>query len=35
MIEKQRGIAMFSAVVDQGLFRAAALHLGLAPSLGE
>lgn len=32
MIEKLRSIAIFSAVVDQGSFRGAALHLGLAPS---
>ena len=32
MIDKLRGIAIFSTVVDQGSFRAAALHLGLAPS---
>ena len=32
MIDKLRAIAIFSAVVDQGTFRAAALHLGLAPS---
>lgn len=32
MIDKLRAIAMFSTVVDQGTFRAAALHLGLAPS---
>lgn len=32
MIDKLRSIAIFSAVVDQGTFRAAALHLGLAPS---
>lgn len=32
MIDKLRAIAIFSMVVDQGTFRAAALHLGLAPS---
>ncbi|MEM7693139.1 MAG: LysR substrate-binding domain-containing protein [Pseudomonadota bacterium] len=32
MIDKLRSIAVFSTVVDQGSFRAAALHLGLAPS---
>lgn len=32
MIEKLRSIAIFATVVDQGTFRAAALHLGLAPS---
>ncbi|MEM6312127.1 MAG: LysR family transcriptional regulator [Pseudomonadota bacterium] len=32
MIEKLRGIAIFATVVDQGTFRAAAQHLGLAPS---
>ena len=32
MIDKLRSIAIFSTVVDQGTFRAAALHLGLAPS---
>lgn len=32
MIDKLRGIAIFSTVVDQGTFRAAVLHLGLAPS---
>jgi DNA-binding transcriptional LysR family regulator len=32
MIDKLRSIAIFSTVVDQGSFRAAALHLGLAPS---
>lgn len=32
MIDKLRGIAIFAAVVDQGSFRAAAHHLGLAPS---
>lgn len=32
MIDKLRGIAIFSTVVDQGTFRGAALHLGLAPS---
>ncbi|MEM7290294.1 MAG: LysR family transcriptional regulator [Pseudomonadota bacterium] len=32
MIDKLRAIAIFSTVVDQGTFRAAALHLGLAPS---
>lgn len=32
MIEKLRSLAIFSTVVDQGTFRAAALHLGLAPS---
>jgi len=32
MIEKLRSIAIFATVVDQGSFRAAALHLGLAPS---
>ena len=32
MIDKLRGIAIFSTVVDQGSFRAAASHLGLAPS---
>jgi len=32
MIDKLRAIAIFSTVVDQGTFRAAAQHLGLAPS---
>ncbi|MEM9969764.1 MAG: LysR family transcriptional regulator [Pseudomonadota bacterium] len=32
MIDKLRAIAIFSTVVDQGTFRAAALHLGLGPS---
>jgi len=32
MIEKLRSMAIFAAVVDQGSFRAAAKHLGLAPS---
>ena len=32
MIDKLRSLAIFSTVVDQGTFRAAALHLGLAPS---
>lgn len=32
MIDKLRSIAIFSTVVDQGTFRAAASHLGLAPS---
>lgn len=32
MIEKLRSMAIFATVVDQGTFRAAALHLGLAPS---
>ena len=32
MIDKLRGIAIFATVVEQGTFRAAALHLGLAPS---
>lgn len=32
MIDKLRRIAIFSSVVDQGSFRAAARHLGLAPS---
>ena len=32
MIDKLRAIAIFATVVDQGTFRAAALHLGLAPS---
>lgn len=32
MIDKLRSIAIFATVVDQGTFRAAALHLGLAPS---
>lgn len=32
MIDKLRGIAIFATVVDQGTFRAAAQHLGLAPS---
>lgn len=32
MIEKLRSIAIFSTVVEQGTFRAAAQHLGLAPS---
>jgi len=32
MIDKLRSIAIFSSVVDQGSFRGAALHLGLAPS---
>lgn len=32
MIDKLRAIAIFSTVVDQGTFRAAAKHLGLAPS---
>lgn len=32
MIEKLRSIAIFATVVEQGSFRAAAQHLGLAPS---
>ncbi len=32
MIEKLRSMAIFATVVDQGTFRAAAKHLGLAPS---
>ncbi|MEO0343171.1 MAG: LysR family transcriptional regulator [Pseudomonadota bacterium] len=32
MIDKLRAIAIFSAVVEHGTFRAAARHLGLAPS---
>ena len=32
MINKLRSIAIFSSVVEQGSFRAAARHLGLAPS---
>ncbi|MEO0912882.1 MAG: LysR family transcriptional regulator, partial [Pseudomonadota bacterium] len=32
MIDKLRSIAIFTTVVDQGTFRAAARHLGLAPS---
>lgn len=32
MIDNLRSIAIFATVVDQGTFRAAALHLGLAPS---
>ncbi len=32
MIDKLRAMAVFAAVVDQGSFRAAARHLGLAPS---
>ncbi len=32
MIDKLRGMAIFASVVDQGSFRAAAEHLGLAPS---
>ncbi|MEM6988786.1 MAG: LysR family transcriptional regulator [Pseudomonadota bacterium] len=32
MIEKLRSIAIFSTVVDQGTFKAAATQLGLAPS---
>ncbi|MEM6371286.1 MAG: LysR family transcriptional regulator [Pseudomonadota bacterium] len=32
MIDKLRSIAIFSTVVDQGTFRAAALFLGLSPS---
>lgn len=32
MIDKLRSIAVFATVVDQGSFRGAALHLGLAPS---
>lgn len=32
MISKLRAIAVFSAVVEQGTFRAAATHLGLGPS---
>lgn len=32
MIDKLRSIAIFATVVDQGTFRAAARHLGLAPS---
>lgn len=32
MIEKLRSMAIFATVVDQGSFRAAASHLGLAPS---
>ncbi len=32
MIEKLRSIAVFATVVHQGTFRAAATHLGLAPS---
>ena len=32
MIDKLRAIAIFATVVEQGTFRAAAKHLGLAPS---
>lgn len=32
MIEQLRSMAIFATVVDQGTFRAAAKHLGLAPS---
>lgn len=32
MIDKLRSIAVFATIVEQGTFRAAALHLGLAPS---
>ncbi|MEL7279683.1 MAG: LysR family transcriptional regulator [Pseudomonadota bacterium] len=32
MIDKLRAIAIFATVVDHGTFRAAAKHLGLAPS---
>lgn len=32
MIDKLRSIALFATVVEQGSFRGAALHLGLAPS---
>lgn len=32
IIEKLRAMAIFATVVDQGTFRGAALHLGLAPS---
>lgn len=32
MIDKLRGIAIFATIVDQGTFRGAAMHLGLAPS---
>lgn len=32
MIDKLRAIAIFSTVVEQGTFRAAARHLGLGPS---
>lgn len=32
MIEKLRSIAVFATVVEQGTFRAAAAHLGMAPS---
>lgn len=32
MIEKLRSLAIFAAVVDAGSFRAAARHLGMAPS---
>lgn len=32
MIDKLRSMAIFASVVDQGTFRAAAEHLGLAPS---
>ena len=32
MIDKLRAIAIFSMVVEQGTFRAAAQHLGIAPS---
>ena len=32
MIDKLRSMAIFAAVVDQGTFRGAADHLGLAPS---
>lgn len=32
MIEKLRSMAIFATVVDRGTFRAAAQHLGLAPS---
>lgn len=32
MIEKLRGMAIFATVVEQGSFRGAARHLGLAPS---
>lgn len=32
MIEKLQSITIFATVIDQGSFRGAALHLGLAPS---
>ncbi|MEL6127635.1 MAG: LysR family transcriptional regulator, partial [Pseudomonadota bacterium] len=32
MIDKLRSIAIFTTVVERGTFRAAAAHLGLAPS---